>query len=61
VFSEIAKQDPKSEAAIKTGFDNAVLAAAVLLLREGAGSKGVDSADVLQLAEELREITFPNG
>jgi hypothetical protein len=62
VFSEIAKQDPKLEEAIKTGFDNAALSAEVLAMKEGGrSSKGADASNVLQLVEEMRKITFPKG
>ena len=58
VFSEIAKQDPKLEAAIKAGFDNAALSAEVLAMKKGGSARGEDALDVLQLIEKLREITF---
>ena len=61
VRSEIAKQDPKLEAAVKTGFDNAARSAEVLAMKEGGRAKGEEASEVLQIIDELRDITFPGG
>jgi len=58
VFAELAKVDPKLEAAIKAGFENAALSSEVLAMKEGKNEKGQTGLDVLQVIEEFREITF---
>jgi hypothetical protein len=58
VFSELAKADPKLDAAIRAGFDNAALSAEVLAMKGGQTKKGDAGLDVLRFIEEFREITF---
>ena len=57
VFSELGK-DPKLEAAIKAGFENAAASAEVLAMRMGGTEKGETGSDVLEMIEEFRKLTF---
>ncbi len=58
VFAELAKVDPKLNAAIKKGFDDAAMSAEVLALKDGKGERGQSALIALDIIEKFRAITF---
>jgi hypothetical protein len=58
VFSELAKQDPKLEAAIKTGFDRAALSAEVLAMDKGGSARGKVALNILEMIKGFRKVIF---
>src|SRR5262249_45210067 len=61
VLSEVAKTDPKLRGAIEKGFEDAILDAEVLAMKEGKTERGQRSSHVLAIIEHIRDITLGNS